>query len=124
LRHLGTRGGTGPRVALLLGRELDAPGGGRLLVDSLAGWPLRLRIAPRHLDAVLSTEDRRFRRALRRPHELGVTHVLVPDPATWTEDSLVKAGLWEGRALGFRLVRRFLPTPVRREEWRLFAVPD
>ncbi len=75
------------------------------------------------LDHLMLTPDRRFEAAIANPRGYGVKYLLVPKPAVFPEDAIVRAlpRLWSGHAPGFRLVTDF-PHHPSREQWRLYRV--
>ena len=88
-------------------------------LDQTGGFPIAGQVRGEHLDRLLLTPDRVFRRAVAAPAAHGVRYLLVPNPALKPRDAIVQAHpkLWPGRDPRFRLVRSW---PERDLEWKLY----
>jgi hypothetical protein len=91
-------------------------------VDNLKGWTIAPQVSPQYLkNVLLLTPDLRYKGAVQDPRAYGVSHFLVPNPATAPNDQLVTTypNLWAGDQPGFELVESFPDTP---QEWRLYRI--
>ena len=97
--------------------------GATVVADQVRAFAVASNLPRDDLDRLILTPDRRFDRVVAHPARFGVRYFLVPDPAVFPEDAIVRArpGLWSGHEPGFRLVTAF-PGDKSPERWRLYAV--
>jgi hypothetical protein len=98
--------------------------GGRVVVEQLRGFAIATNLDRDYLnDQLILTPDRRFDRIVSNPQRFDVQYFLVPNPAVFPADAIVRARpkLWSGHDTNFVLVTDFagIPTP---EQWRLYEV--
>jgi hypothetical protein len=95
----------------------------RVLLDSFQEGPaVASQVRPDYQQFLIMGFDRRFRRALSRPGDYGISYFLVPNPQDSSQDALVRARprLWAGREPGFKLAKA-LRDPAG-AEWRIYRV--
>ncbi len=93
-----------------------------VLADSSNAWTVEATVSPSTLKHnLLVTSDGRFHDALRDPVKVGVSYVLVPNPARAPQDLIDQKypKLWQGDEPGFSLVQDFSLTG---QGWRLYRV--
>jgi hypothetical protein len=98
------------------------PKDSQVVVDNLKGWTIAPQVSPQYLkNVLLLTPDLRFKGAVQDPRAYGISHFLVPNPATAPNDQLVSTypDLWAGDEPGFELAKSFPDTP---QEWRLYRI--
>jgi hypothetical protein len=109
-----------------IARFLEGPAhDGAVAADQMQAYAVVASLPFRDRDRVILTPDRRFSSVVADPGRFGVKYFLVPNPAAFPADAIVRARprLWSGHEPGFRLVTDFPndPTP---EQWRVYAVVD
>jgi hypothetical protein len=98
----------------------------RLLLDAYQGAAIAAQLDPQDARLIVMTFDRRFRASLADPVAHRISHVLVPDPASWPQDVVnrTRPRLWAGKEPGFVLAKAFDAGPKTGlpESWRLYSV--